>query len=134
VAGGIGTWKESCRELDRCYRPAGTGASITDINDRGDMVGVYVLPDDTDLGLTARGFLLHRGTYTTFEAFGFPLTVPYDINNRGQIAGTATSDADLTEVHGFRLADLSDWPVTQIDVPGAARTEVYGLDDRGRAA
>ena len=60
---------------------------------------------------------------------GFPLTVPFDINNHGQIAGVT---GDLTEGHGFLLAKGVGGPVTQIDVPGAPNTSVYGLDDHGR--
>jgi hypothetical protein len=112
--------------------PLGTGASITDINDRGDMVGAYVVPDDSELGVAVRGFLLRNGKYTTFDAFGFQAAVPYDINNRGQIAGSAVNDPDLTEVQGFLLSDGVRGSAIPIDVPGAARTEVYGLDDRGR--
>jgi len=108
--------------------PTGTSASITDINDRGDMVGAYALDPSNPLA-GVRGFLLRKGSYTTFSAPGFPLTLPFDINNRGQIAGLT---GDLTEEHGFLLAKGADGPMTQIDVPGAPRTGVYGLDDRGR--
>jgi uncharacterized membrane protein len=107
--------------------PNGASASITDLNDRGDMVGVYIAEDGA-----YRGFLLRKGTYTTFAAPGLAFTFPLDINNRGQIAGFAFSDLDLTELHGFVLADGAGGPVTQIDVPGAPATQVVGLDDRGR--
>jgi uncharacterized membrane protein len=107
--------------------PTGTGASITDINDRGDMVGSYLADDGS-----VRGFLLRKGFDTTFAALGFPFTFATDVNNRGQIASLAFSDPDLNEIHGFLLADGAGGPVTQIDVPGAPRTAVYGLDDRGR--
>jgi hypothetical protein len=44
--------------------PTGTGASITDINDRGAMVGLYALDASNPLaGL--RGFMLRNGKYTT---------------------------------------------------------------------
>ncbi|HYJ69881.1 MAG TPA: hypothetical protein VEX15_19685 [Nocardioidaceae bacterium] len=107
--------------------PDGLSGSLADINDRGDMVGVYFAEDGT-LG----GFRLRRGRYTKFGAFGFPLTFATDINDRGQIAGYAISDLDLTEAHGFVLADGVGGPITQIDVLGVPRTAVYGLDDRGR--
>jgi probable HAF family extracellular repeat protein len=100
--------------------------ALTDINDRGDMVGAYVAGTGT-----VRGFLLRKGKYRTFQALGLAGTLPFDINNRGQIAGFALN-ADATEAHGFLLAKGVDGPVTQIDVPGAPRTAVTGLDDRGR--
>jgi probable HAF family extracellular repeat protein len=106
------------------------GASITDINDRGDMVGAYYAGNGT-----IRGFLLRKGRYTMFRALGLPNTVPLDINNRGQIAGTGIAyDAagTPTSVHGFLLRKGADGPVTRIDVPGAPNTAVTGIDDRGR--
>jgi hypothetical protein len=111
--------------------PLGNGASISDINDRGDMVGVYLL-DPTNVLAGVRGFLLRNGKYTTFPALDFLGTFPLDINNRGQIAGFATSDPDAAEVHGFLFAKGLDGPATQIDVPGAPSTAVTGLDDCGR--
>lgn len=105
--------------------PLGGSTSITDINDRGVMVGLYIAEDGT-----GRGFQLRGDTYTTFGAVGLPVTLPWDINNLGQVAG---SSFDLVaEGHGFLFADGIDQPVTQIDVPGASATNVFGLDDRGR--
>jgi probable HAF family extracellular repeat protein len=111
--------------------PQGSGASITDINDRGDMVGAYPIdPANPSAGL--RGFLLRNGKYTTFSALNSLGTIPFDINNRGQVAGTAIMDPQFTDVHGFVYARGVDRPATQIDGPGTTVTSVYGLDDRGR--
>jgi probable HAF family extracellular repeat protein len=122
-------WKNG--RFARFNGPRGTGASITDINDRGDMVGAYpVDPGNPSAGL--RGFLLRNGRYTTFSACGALFTVPFDINNRGQIAGTAFDDPALQQAYGFLLARGADGPATRIHIPGAASTSVYGLDDRGR--
>ena len=38
----------------------------------------------------------------------------------------------MDALHGFLLEKGADGPVTQVDVPGAPRTAVFGLDDRGR--
>jgi hypothetical protein len=110
--------------------PRGTGASITDINDRGVMVGAYAV--DPAAGLAGlRGFRLRNGKYTTFQALRRHPTLPCDINNRGQIAGT-TSDPGLTAFHGFLLDHGAAGPATQIDIPGSPNTSVFGIDDRGR--
>jgi hypothetical protein len=101
-------------------------AGVFDVNDHGDMVGFY-----TPGNGTLRGFLLRKGKYTTFAVPGMPFTGPTDINNRGQIAGTAI-EPDETTGHGFLLAEGADGAVTQIDVPGAPETAVIGLDDRAR--
>jgi uncharacterized membrane protein len=103
------------------------GAAIVllqDVNDRGDMVGFY-----TPGNGTFRGFLFRKGRYTTFAVPGSQATAPFDINNRGQIAGAAF---DETTGHGFLLAKGVGGPVTQIDVPGAPNTAATGLNDRGR--
>jgi probable HAF family extracellular repeat protein len=111
--------------------PLGSGASITGINDRGDMVGAYPLdPSDPLAGL--RGFVLRDGEYTTFSSPGAQITVPFDINKRGQVAGVVFTDPTVTEVHGFVYARGVERPATQIDVPGALNTSVFGIDDSGR--
>ena len=110
--------------------PSGTTTSITDINDRGDMVGLYVADDGS-----TRGFLLRKGVYRTFAALGLPVTIVSDINNRGDISGYAfspTADDNLAGARGFLLTDGADGPITWLDVPGAPRTIVGGIDDDGR--
>ena len=110
--------------------PGGDSAAITDINDRGDMVGAY-RPDPADPSTGIRGFLLRDSRYTTFAAQDLA-TLPFDINNRGQVAGTTSNDPQLLELHGFLLAKGADRSATLIDVPGAPSTSVFGLDDHGR--
>jgi hypothetical protein len=101
------------------------------INDRSQVVGVYA----TDLATgTTRGFLLDNGRYTTFAAPGVLVTFPYGINNRGQIAGfTLTGyDEPFQGARGFLLARGVRGPFTPVDFPGAPRTLVGGLNDRGQ--
>jgi hypothetical protein len=62
---------------------------------------------------------------------GAPLTLAFDLNNRGQIAGFAYDDADLTGARGFLLARGARGPFTPIDVPGAPRNAALGLNDAG---
>ena len=70
--------------------------------------------------------------FTTFDPPGAPIIAPTSINNRGQIAGSTTSDPVLPEaeeVHGF-LLDRGRF--TRIDFPGAPRTLAWGLNDRAQ--
>jgi hypothetical protein len=89
------------------------------------MVGVY---GDAAGGLHA--FLLSDGVYTTIDAPGVPLTLPYDINNRGQIVGI-TALAPLTGIHGFVLRKGVDGPFTPIDFPNSPLSAVTGVNDAG---
>jgi hypothetical protein len=111
--------------------PGAKSAWAVGINDRGQIVGVYA----TDLATgTTRGFLLDNGRYTTFAAPGLLVTFPYGINNRGQIAGfTLTGyEEPFQGARGFLLARGARGPFTPVDFPGAPRTVVGGLNDRGQ--
>jgi uncharacterized membrane protein len=112
--------------------PDGTGASATDINDRGQIIGV--LPDDTTGATGLRGFLLSKGVYTTFDAPGVPIIHAFDINNRGQIVGTTLSDPALTEVHGFLLAKGVDGPFTRSTSPARPRPWLPASTIAGRSS
>ena len=90
------------------------------------MVGFYV-PDD---GSRPRGFLLRKGRYTTFAVPALPAHHP--LRHQQPRPDRRHHAADQSSEHGFLLAKGADGPVTQIDVPGAPNTSVYGLDDRGR--
>jgi hypothetical protein len=79
--------------------------------------------------------VLDRGRFVTFRAPDAPLTLPYDLNNRGQIVGytvAPTATDPLAGARGFLLARGARGPLTPIDVPGAPRNAVTGLNDRGQ--
>jgi hypothetical protein len=73
-----------------------------------------------------------RGRYSTFAAPGAQLTVPGDINNRGQIVGFTASDLATETARGFLLAKGAKGPFTPVSVPGAPSTVAFGLNDRGQ--
>jgi hypothetical protein len=145
------------RRLRRFRFPGAQATYANKANDRGQIVGAANRQAPTVGSPGTFGFLLDRERFTRIavpgavytQAFGmnnrgdvvgeylkadgtFPLTFVTDINDQGQIAGYALSDLQLTEVHGFLLADGVGGPIAQIDVRQAPRTAVYGLDDRGR--
>jgi hypothetical protein len=106
---------------------------VGDINDRGEMVGFFGDDPNDPTGATgARGFLLSRGDFTTFDAPGVAFTQPSSINNRGQIVGSTVSDPAQPEFHGFLLAMGPAGPFTPIDFPGAPNTVAIGINDRGQ--
>ena len=63
---------------------------------------------------------------------GAVLTLPFDINNRGQIVGATASDLATETARGFLLAKGARGPFTPISVPGAPSTVALGLNDRGQ--
>lgn len=73
--------------------PAPGGA--TGINNRGQITGVA--GDIT----TADGYLLDGNRVTTFEAPGAQITIPYDINDRGQVVGVSAASLTATTGSGF---------------------------------
>ena len=76
-------------------------------------------------------FALDRGRFTLFAAPGAALTVPFDINNRGQIVGAAYRDPAATAAQGFLLAKGVRGAFTPVNVPGATSTIVTGISDPG---
>jgi len=112
--------------------PVGTGATLTAINDQGQILGLYADPGDAPG--TIDGFLLSRGRYTTIDDPDAVLTLPLGINDRGEIAGFSAAEFAATEdsdAHGFVLRRGAEGPLTRIDVPGAIATGAMGINDQG---
>lgn len=104
--------------------------SLLDINDRGEIVGAYADPDGTSHGFVRDT----RGRITTIDAAGAVYTLPFGINNRGQVVGLSTDALplpDAHETHGFLLRHGAGGPFTRIDVPGAAATGAFDINDSG---
>ena len=81
----------------------------------------------------APGFLLDRGRTIKFDAPRASIeTAPSSVNNHGQIAGFSLDDpVTLAGARGSLLAKGVKGPFTPIEVPGAPRNVVEGLNDRG---
>jgi uncharacterized membrane protein len=99
-------------------------------NNHGQIVGVY-----GDTNGVVHGFLLEHREYTTLDVIGATVSIPFDINNRGQVVISAfspTADDPNAGARGFVLREGPGGPFTEIRFPGAPKTLVTGLDDRGR--
>jgi hypothetical protein len=107
------------------YPGTGNRTMPQKINDRGDIVGIYV-----DSNSVLRGFV--RFSDGSFSA---PIVEPNDtggvtqargINNSGTVCGNYVGSDGNT--HSFFL---SDGIFTEYDVPGASSTAVLGINDPG---
>jgi len=75
--------------------PGATATIAWDINNRGDVVGVYHKED-----FVIHGFLWHKGKFTSVDIPGALLTVVFGINSAGDMVGLYE---DATTGHGFLL-------------------------------
>jgi probable HAF family extracellular repeat protein len=120
------------------YRPLDgvSGAPLTvhvGLNNRGQIVGAFPVDEST----LTRGFVRsRRGDYEGFDAApGAPdrVTSPFDINDRGAIAGAyavgSVAAPESVAFHGF-LRKPSGAVIT-VDVPGASATGASGINNRG---
>jgi probable HAF family extracellular repeat protein len=109
--------------------PAGAvGVTATDINDDGQIVGGYL-----DSAGRVHGFLLSEGVYTSFDSPGATSTVPFGINDRGQITGFAGDRGEITLVNNrsFVLRQGATGPFTYIKVPNTPLTVATKINNAG---
>jgi probable HAF family extracellular repeat protein len=92
--------------------PPGSTYTITwSINDKGQIVGLYV-----DSNHTEHGFLYNNGNYTTIDPPNSDQTVAWGINSQGQVVGFYETAAGAGG--GFFYSNGS---YTTIDPPGNSR-------------
>ena len=107
------------------------GTLITNINNRGEMVGSY------SAGGKLLGFVRDRqGRFTTIEPPGAAATLVTDINDRGDIVGDSSdvsADALVGEGDGDSFL-LDNGVYRSIEFPGAFRTIVNAINNRGEMA
>jgi hypothetical protein len=99
--------------------PGATYTGPIGINDIGTIVGFYYTVPS--IPASYNGFVFSNGTYTTMTAPGGQ-TIPYGINNAGQIVGQSGNGGFLYSGGNF----------TSIGVPGAVGTQPYGINDLGQ--
>jgi len=91
------------------------------INDRGQIVGVYL--DQSDV---VHGFMYENGRYAQLDYPGAVETDLNGINNFGQVSGSYLDTAGL--FHGFVYSSGTFHPV---NFPGAPDTVAVGINSRG---
>jgi hypothetical protein len=109
--------------------PGANGTTITEINDRGQMVGLHGDPNDPT---KARGFLLDKGRFTSFDVLGAPITAPFGLDNFGRVVGFTIPDPTVLSFRGFLLAKGVKGAVVTVAVPGSVSATATGIDDLGR--
>jgi probable HAF family extracellular repeat protein len=103
--------------------PGSTSTSAWGINNLGDVVGVYSLPDKTN-----HGFLWSGGKLSSIDFPGAPSTDTWGINDHGDIVGDYT-------INGVtRSFVLTHGRFVTVDVPGATLTGIAGINNSGELA
>jgi probable HAF family extracellular repeat protein len=109
--------------------PGGTSSSAVAINDRGQVVGVSC----SETGTACRAFIWQNGTLTDLGTLGGDDTQPVDINERGQIVGTATTGKMGANRSPIRHAFLwQDGKMTDLGTLGGPRSWASAINDRGQ--
>jgi probable HAF family extracellular repeat protein len=99
------------------------------INNRGVIVGEYVRPDVRESGLRRDP----DGRISTFDVPGAAGTEATDINDRGVIAGSYSTDTPIVNNSARPRGFLLDGrKLTTIEADGAVSTGVNGINNRGQ--
>ncbi len=100
------------------------GTVCCGINDFNDIAGYYITGYGPD---ACTGFVYSNGLYRSISFYGME-TFCYDINNRGEIAGSYFDRFSGT-TGGF--ACLLGGGMVEIQFPGSYYTKCYGINDAG---
>jgi uncharacterized membrane protein len=116
--------------------PRAAGTEAIGINDRGQIVGEY--SNDTpfvNASAAVRAYVTYRGRFVRLRIPGSELMTAFGINDRGWVVGTYVDqgtprnpEGTFSESHGYLW---KNGRFHTIDVPGAAATELYAINDRG---
>ena len=103
--------------------PAGPGAQLTDLDDKGNILGLY------SSGTGFSGFLLSQGTLAHFRFPGSADTFPRDINKNSVIVGSYDLVANGPQ-HAFMVRNGA---FSEIKLPGFPNAPVTanGINDLG---
>jgi hypothetical protein len=106
--------------------PNAAFAQATGIDNAGDVTGFLFTPS-----MNVLGWLLRKGSFSSFSFPGATVTVPGEMNNKDQIVGSYADAAG--HVHGFLVSHpLTNPKWDTIDQPDAVGgTTVNGINDLG---
>jgi len=111
------------------YQPAvgnAAGSVATNINDKGQIVGIYSLTD-SKLNSGQHGYLQTGSIYSIIDFPNASQTGCEGINNSGQVVGGYVDHAGIS--HGFTLISAA---YTTLDFPGATISSPIGINDSGQ--
>jgi uncharacterized membrane protein len=95
------------------------------VNNRGQSVGAALAGDEA--APTVYGFVQRDGVFSRIEVRGASTTIPFGINDRGDVAGVYIDAGGA--VRGFVRDEDGD--VTKINIPGTSEVAVYDINNRG---
>ncbi len=113
------------RGLYTLNTPSVPGNDFFGLNDVGQIVGFSTEP----LTGLQKGFLDDKGVFSMINVPGSPATIPYEINNAGEIVGTYLLPG-RNENYGFIRSAAGVY--TTFTFPGSSSTEFTGLNDKGQ--
>jgi uncharacterized membrane protein len=94
--------------------------TVSDINDKGEIVGEYFTPSGV-------GFFLRNGLITIIAVPGGTRTVPQGLNNHGTVVGTVRVPNERNKGFIFK-----DGAYTTVTVPGGG-VNIWDINDNGDA-
>jgi len=125
VSGLVGFVRTREGQYTSYMAPGAISTAIYWINNAGYYTGFF--NPTIDEAPTFQGFAVAPdGTTTTFLVEGE--TYPFGINNHNEIVGYFSSPGEET-YHGF--VRTAQGLITQLDMPGAASTSAFGINDLG---
>jgi len=122
-------WTEGI--LEEVIPPAGGASWSGGSNDGGQLVGYYTAPPGGGAAFPLHGYLWQAGIFTDINLGNHDFTRIYDINGRGDTAGTYTSDVVVGLVfryHAFVRDAAGAW--LDLGTLGGSESRSYAINER----